>query len=476
VLTTRKRNEKFFLDNNVLSNYKIIICLKFLVYKYLELGGDFLVNLLSFRYAEKIMTNKTDNMHSSSHLTDWHDVDWKNVNKEVTKLRYQIFASCKIGDFKKAKNFQKLMLKSKSNLLQSIRRITSINTGKITPGIDNMIALEPKQKLELFNVMGELNFKEWNPHPVRRIYIPKPDGRQRPIGIPTIKDRILQAIVKNALEPEWESKFEDCSYGFRPSRSVDDAINRIFVALVKQKRLWIVDADIKGCFDSIGHNYLMEQLSHFPAKELVRKWLKAGIMENQNFIESTGTPQGSIVSPLLCNIALHGLEKELGVKKSSHNYVIGPRLLVRYADDFLILCTSYDEAKRTLIQVGSALKIRELELAQNKTRIVHLKDGFDFLGYTIQLVSSYGTRPEKLFIHKGILDNSVNDYHIVDPNKAQILIKPSKKSVENFKSNIKEIFTKNRQTKPSNLIKTLNPVLRGWAISKFGIVIIRFMI
>jgi RNA-directed DNA polymerase len=170
----------------------------------------------------------TDNSHSSSYLTDWHDVDWKKVNKEVTKLRYRIFTSCKNGAFKKVRKIQKLMLNSKSNLLQSIRRITSINAGRITPGVDNMVALEPKQKLELFYLISKSKLSDWSLRPVRRIYIPKPDGRQRPIGIPTIRDRILQAIVKNALEPEWESSFEDSSYGFRPARSVDDAINRIF--------------------------------------------------------------------------------------------------------------------------------------------------------------------------------------------------------------------------------------------------------
>jgi RNA-directed DNA polymerase len=125
-----------------------------------------------------------------------------------------------------------------------------------------MLVIKPKEKLDLFNLMAKSRIEEWQPRPVRRVYIPKPDGRQRPLGIPTIKDRIYQAIIKNALK--WEAKFEDCSYGFRPARSVDDAINRIFVALSKQKRLWIVDADIKGCFDNISHDYLIDALKDFP--------------------------------------------------------------------------------------------------------------------------------------------------------------------------------------------------------------------
>ena len=410
------------------------------------------------------MTSNMDNAHISSKIDNWHDIDWKVVNREVTKLRYRIFTSCKNRKFKKVRSLQRLMLRSKSNLLLSIRRITSINAGKVTAGVDSMIVLEPKQKLDLFHIMAESKMDDWNPRPVRRIDIPKPDGRQRPIGIPTIRDRILQAMVKNALEPQWEFQFEDSSYGFRPARSVDDAMNRLYVSLSKQKRMWIVDADIKGCFDSISHDYLMEAVKFFPGKNIIGKWLKAGIMEEGVVIDSTGTPQGSIVSPLLCNIALHGLEKEIFVKRRTIEYVEGPRLLVRYADDFVVLWTDYSVAQDTLEDVQCASKKRVLKLAENKTRIVNLVDGFNFLGYTVQLQARDGVNPKDLFIP--YMDGPIRDYQVVDGSKALLIIKPSKKSIDSLKSKIKEVFSDNKQTRVSNLIKTLNPILRGWALSK----------
>jgi RNA-directed DNA polymerase len=202
------------------------------------------------------------------------------------------------------------------------------------------------------------------------------------------------------------------------------------------------------------------------ARELIRKWLKAGIFEQGIVLDSTGTPQGSIISPLLCNIALHGLEREIGVQRNSQNYVIGPRSLIRYADDFVILCTSYEEAKKAMVDIQNAIKKRDLELAPNKTRIVNLIDGFNFLGYFIQLIADDGVNPKKNFIQKGLLDNTTNDYQIVDNSKALLLIKPSEKSVNNLKKKIKEVFKEKRQTRASNLIKILNPILRGWALSK----------
>lgn len=398
-------------------------------------------------------------------IEDWHDVDWKLVNKGVTNLRYRIFISCKNKNFKKAKRLQKLMLKSNSNLLQSIRKVTQLNQGKHTPGMDDLIISTPKERLKLFYEMKSEGIYSWQPKPVVRVYIPKPDGRTRPLGIPTIKDRIWQNVVRNALEPEWECKFEDSSYGFRPSRSFNDALNRIYVATNKKTRMWIVDADIKSCFDEIAHDPLLEKLKHFPACELIKKWLKAGILTNGIWQESLGTPQGGVISPLLCNIALHGMETDLKIKRSSQGFVVGPRNFIRYADDFVILCTSYEEAKLALADVQSSLAKRGLVVAPNKTRIVHLVDGFDFLGFTIKLHVLDNMNPKNFFVKESTIEGT-NCYLPFDTSKTLLLIKPSKKSIDNFKKSVKEVFTKYKQARTSLLIKELNPILRGWALSK----------
>lgn len=414
------------------------------------------------------MTTLVDNtLGDNEYIGDWHDVDWHMVNSNVTKLRYRIFTSCKNKDFRKVKKLQKLLLKSNSNLLQSIRRVTQINSGKVTPGIDNDIRLTPADRLALFLdlEMKTEGLYGWEPKAVKRTYIPKPDGRQRPLGIPTIKDRVWQNVVKNALEPEWEQQFENSSYGFRPSRSYNDALNRVYVALAKKTRLWVVDADISRCFDNIDHDYLIRKLIHFPGRSIIEKWLKAGIFYDGVWSESGGTPQGGIISPLLCNIALHGMESEIGGKLSPDGYVKGPRLLVRYADDFVVLCTTHEEAQASLEDVKRSLAKRGLEIAANKTKVTHLVDGFDFLGFNVKLYVRWEVDYNKLFKVERTVDG-VNFYKRFDVNRTLLLIKPSLKSIKNCQSKIKSVFTSSKQTNVGNLIDRLNPILRGWALSK----------
>lgn len=401
-----------------------------------------------------------------SPISNWNDIDWKAVNFNVTDLRYRIFTCCKFKNFSEASSLQRLLIKSNSNLLYSIRRVTLINSGRKTPGLDGDIRLTPAQRLELFYEMKNSNLNDWKPSPVKRIYIPKPSGKKRPLGIPTIKDRVWQCVVKNALEPEWEQKFEDSSYGFRPGRSVNDAINRIFVSLSKQTRCWIMEADIKGCFDNISHTYLMSTLRHFPAKKQIYLWLKAGIVFDGTAYDSPGTPQGSLVSPLLCNIALHGIEKELKIKRVGKDFRIhGPRIYIRYADDFVILCTSYKEALSSKQDAQEALMRRGLELSEQKTKITHICAGFDFLGFHIQLRPQYGFESRGL-IRKIHPIDGIRNFSFHRSKHLQTIIEPSDKSMMEITGKIKEIFLKHSGSPAKKLIRALNPVIRGWAYSK----------
>jgi RNA-directed DNA polymerase len=373
-------------------------------------------------------------------LTDWHAINWKKAYRMLKNLRGRIFRAAKEGDHKKVRSLQRLMMRSYANIAISVRKVTQSNKGRSTPGIDNLTVTTAKGRAQM--VEGLIKLKPWKAKPTRRIYIRKTNGKQRPLGIPVIKDRCLQAMVVNALEPEWESRFEASSYGFRPGRGCHDAIARIFnLANPTGIKRWIIDADIKGAFDNIDHNFILDTIENFPSKHLIQQWLKAGYMDKNVFYTTEqGTPQGGICSPLLANIALHGMEEALGIGYRKGFRSTGELSLVKYADDFVIFCPSRDKAIQTIAVLKEWLKKRGLQLSEEKTRIVHITEGFDFLGFNIR---QYPSKVKRL--------------------KSILLIRPSKESVQKIRNKIKAIWLANKTTPVKMLVSMLNPVIRGWA-------------
>lgn len=372
----------------------------------------------------------------------WNDIDWNANRRIVRNLRQRIYRASREGNRRKLRSLQRLMLKCSATAEMSIRQVTQVNTGRNTPGIDKITVKTPAARTALMQEIS--TYEPWKAQPVKRVYIPKANGKRRPLGIPTIRDRVMQAIVKNALEPEWEAKFEPCSYGFRPGRSCHDAIERIYLtASVRSKKKWMVDADITGAFDNIQHNTIEQALSRFPAKGLVRAWLKVGLVESERFERTEqGTPQGGVISPLLANIALHGMEKAVGISYSPKNggwTITGKRSLVRYADDFVIFTETEKDAHQAKQEIADWLKDRGLALSAEKTKICHMTDGFDFLGFNIRHYPAANTR-----------------------SGFKLLTKPSKDSVKRFKRRLKQEWHKASGHNAESVIKTLTPIIRGW--------------
>jgi RNA-directed DNA polymerase len=370
----------------------------------------------------------------------WDSVGWLLAEDNVRRLRQRIFTASQAGDLKRVRNLQKLMLRSRSNTLVSVRRVTELNAGRKTAGIDGEVALTPEAKGDLADWVQHQT-EPWTARPVRRVYIPKANGKQRPLGIPVIADRVLQACAVNALEPEWEARFEPRSYGFRPGRGCHDAIEAIYQVSkgVSPARRWVLDADLAAAFDRIDHDHLLRQLGTFPARELIAGWLTAGVVEKGRLAPTgEGTPQGGVISPLLLNVALHGMENAAGVRyqhvgSDAAAARTGSPVLVRYADDLVAFCHTRQEAEQVKARLAAWLAPRGLAFNEDKTRIVTLGEGFDFLGFTIRRY------------------------------RGKLLIKPSKAAVRRIRERLRTEVRALRGANAQAVIARLNPVIRGWS-------------
>ena len=343
---------------------------------------------------------KTDSIKLKT--VGWDSIDWQQVDRYVFKLQKRIYAASRRGEIKKVRKLQKTLMNSWCCKVLAVRRVTQENRGKRTAGVDGVKSLSPIARMKL---VGQLKLTGKS-KPTRRVWIPKPGkDEKRPLGIPTMHDRALQGVVKAALEPEWEALFEASSYGFRPGRSCHDAIEHIRVA-VQSKAKYVLDADIAKCFDNINHSILLQKIGHTgKVRQQIKAWLKSGVIDQGVFTAtSDGTPQGGVVSPLLANIALHGIEKMLTdfAKTIDMRRVDKPNSqvswqtkvrsinFIRYADDFVVIHRDLKVIQRCQKLISEWLKDIGLELKPSKTRIAHtLKPelsedgiaGFDFLGY-----------------------------------------------------------------------------------------------
>lgn len=282
----------------------------------------------------------------------WNKLPWRKLEQHVYRIQKRIYRASQRGETRKVEKLQKLLLKSKSARLLAVRRVTQENQGKKTAGIDGVKAVPPNARFALAEHLHPKNWKRSKARPVRRVWIPKPGkpGERRPLGIPVMWERGQQALVKLALEPAWEAKFEANSYGFRPGRSCHDAIAAVFLA-IRLKPKYVCDADIKGAFDHISHEALLRKLHTYPQlRRLIKGWLQAGVMEGVDFSPTeSGTPQGGVISPLLMNVALHGMEQAMAEAK----YQYGKPRLVRYADDFVLFHPDKEELQVAVEQVTS---------------------------------------------------------------------------------------------------------------------------
>lgn len=362
----------------------------------------------------------------------WHQIDWDRSHKIVRRLQARIVKATQEGKWGKVKALQHLLTHSYSGKVIAVKRVTE-NQGKRTPGVDNETWSTPESKSQAVRSLRQRGYK---PSPMRRVYIPKANGKKRPLGIPTMKDRAMQALYLLALEPIAETTADPSSYGFRLERSCADAREACLIALgTKRAPQWVLEGDIKGCFDHINHQWMIDNIPM--DKKILLKWLKAGIIEKgTHFPTEEGTPQGGIISPVLANMTLDGLASLLSQRfrlKRGKNYFNPMVNLVRYADDFIVTGVSQELLENEVKPfVKEFLATRGLALSEEKTKITHIEDGFDFLSKNVRKYDG------------------------------KMLIKPSKRSVLRFLKQVRGIIKEYRGRRQEDLINKLNPIIRGW--------------
>lgn len=380
------------------------------------------------------MTVMTMTGAASDGEIDWHSIDWAQAHRTVRRLQRRIAKATREGRWGKVKALQWLLTHSLHGKMLAVKRVTE-NQGKRTPGVDGATWSTPGSKAK---AVRSLRRRGYQPSPLRRVYIPKANGKKRPLGIPTMQDRAMQALHLLALMPVAETTADPNSYGFRPERASRDAAEQCYCVLGnRNKAQWVLDADIAGCFDNISHNWL---LANIPMETAVLgKWLKSGfVWNNQMFPTEAGTPQGGIISPTLANMTLDGLEATVlrhftarrPLKKNKHAHRVN---LVRYADDFVLTGATAETLEEAKTVIEDFLRERGLTLSPEKTKIAHIEEGFDFLGWNVRK-------------YDGVL-----------------LIKPSKKNVLAFLRKIRAVIKGSPTAKQETLIATLNPIIRGWA-------------
>lgn len=377
---------------------------------------------------------KTTCAPTDKELSNWNNIDWDKCKNEVRKLQARIVKAQKEGKQNKVKSLQWILTHSYYAKALAVKRVTS-NKGKNTSGVDKITWDSPAEKLK---AIADLKRRGYKPQPLKRVHIEKKNGKLRPLGIPTMKDRAMQALYLMALEPIAETNADKHSYGFRRERCAADAISQCHTLLGREKLSpkWVMEGDIKGCFDHISHQWLLENIPM--DKSILEKWLKCVfIFKDELFPTEEGTPQGGIISPTLANMALDGMEKVL-LDKFKRTTINGksyyPAIrLVRHADDFIITGKTQETLEKDVKPVViSFLKERGLTLSEEKTKITHIDEGFDFLGFNIR---RFGYT---------------------------VLTRPSKDSIKKFLLKIKDIIKSNHSSRQDSLIRLLNPVITGW--------------
>lgn len=385
----------------------------------------------------------------------WNSLPWKKLEQHCFRIQKRIYRASQRGNQRAVHKLQKLLMKSEAARLLAVRRVTQENQGKKTAGVDGVKFVKPKERLLMAQLLHPNHWKRGKPKPVRRVWIPKPGkDEQRPLGIPTLFERARQCLAKLALEPEWEAHFESNSYGFRPGRSCHDAIGAIFNG-IRFKPKFVLDADLKACFDNINQEALLAKLHTYSAmRHALQGWLKAGVLERGVFTPTkAGTPQGGTISPLLANVALHGME-EVIQNQRQRNHQEQP-ILIRYADDLVVLHSDLERLKQAEEKLVSWLAGMGLHMNPKKTRITQTltayegQVGFDFLGFSIRQFPVGKTHSGK------------NTYG--KPLGFKTIIRPSKEAIK------RHILTLNERGKHLGsvpqwkLIKELNPIIWGWS-------------